>query len=232
MRSKIGVQGKISTTVIRKSDMNNASLRALWFGGSPLASGLTPDVRSWRWRNLSNLLSGWIRVRLAMIASKVIGLPVAYGALSITKHNGRTGLSEYYGLASYKFVTDTGVAFIVDAFQNLTELDTMRFHGIGIGILNENQTDAALGTELTTEYNPNGVRATGTLAEGNTANKFQTVGVNILDIGTPAITEHGIFSAATGGVLLDRSKFGSINLNGLNGDALQTTYTLEILAGG
>jgi hypothetical protein len=140
---------------------------------------------------------------------------------------------EDYGIVSRKVVTTAGVGFIVDAFQNLVELENMKFHGIGTGTTAEAVGDTALVTELTTEYNPNSTRATGSTTE-NGANVYRTVGTNTLDSGTPAVTEHGLFTQAAtgGGTLLDRSVFSAINLNGANGDGLQSTYDLTCTAGG
>jgi hypothetical protein len=140
---------------------------------------------------------------------------------------------EDYGLLSRKVVTDTGVGFIVDAFENLVEMENMKYHGIGTGGTAEAASQTALVTELTTEYNPNSTRATGSTTE-TSANIYQTVGTNTLDSGTPTITEHGIFSQAAtgGGVMLDRSLFTGIALVGANGDGLQTTYNFTITSGG
>jgi hypothetical protein len=109
----------------------------------------------------------------------------------------------------------------------------MKFHGIGTGTTAEAIGDTALVTELTTEYNPNSTRATGSQTEA-AANIYQTVGTNTLDSGTPAVTEHGIFTQAAtgGGTLLDRSVFAAINLVGANGDGLQTDYRFTVTAGG
>lgn len=140
-------------------------------------------------------------------------------------------LFEEYGVVCHKLVTDTGVGFIVDAFQNSVEVENMKYHGLGTGSTAENQTDSALVTELTTEYTGN-VRATGTTTEGATANIYKTVATNTLDSGTPNLREHGVFSASSAGVLLDRSVFASINLDGTAGDGLQSTYQLTFSAGG
>lgn len=140
-------------------------------------------------------------------------------------------VEEDYGLVSCRLVTNNGVAYIVDAFQNTTEIENLKFHGIGTGVAAEAAGDSALGTELTTEYNPNSTRATGSTTE-NAANIYETVGTNTLDSGTPAVTEHGVFSASSAGTLLDRSVFSAINLNGGNGDGLQSTYRFTITAGG
>lgn len=140
-------------------------------------------------------------------------------------------VEEDHGLVSVRVVTDVGVGYIVDAFENLVELENMKFHGIGTGSTAEAAGDTALVTELTTEYNPNSTRATGTTSE-TSANIYQTVATNTLDSGTPALREHGIFSASAAGVLLDRSVFATITLTGANGDALQTDYRLTFTSGG
>jgi hypothetical protein len=148
-------------------------------------------------------------------------------ALKVIRVN---GITEDYGIVGRKVVTDVGVGYIVDAFQNSVELENMKFHGLGTGSTAENQTDTALVTELTTEYTGN-VRATGTTTEGASANIYRTVATNTLD-GTPgaALREHGIFSASTAGVLLDRTVFAAITLS--SGDSLQSTYELTLSANG
>ena len=137
-----------------------------------------------------------------------------------------------FGLLSTRLVTDVGVGYIVDAFQNGVELENMKYHGYGTGTTAENQTDTALVTELTTEYVVNSTRPTGTTTEGASANIYRTVATLSPDSGgTLAITEHGVFSASSAGVLLDRSKFSAINLVA-SSDSLQTTYELTLTAGG
>lgn len=140
---------------------------------------------------------------------------------------------EDYGIVSHKVVTNAGAGFIIDAFQNLTELEAMKYHGLGEDNTAEDVGDTALGDELTTEYAVDNVRATGTTAEFSTF-VYQTVATNTLDSGTPGIEEHGIFDQASnaGGVLLDRSVFSVINLDGTVGDALETDYRFTITPGG
>lgn len=142
----------------------------------------------------------------------------------------RPGQRDDYGVVGRKVVTTAGVNFLVDAFQNTTELENMKYHGLGTGSTAEATSDTALVTELTTEYTGN-VRATGTTAEGASANIFQTVATNTLD-GTPgaALREHGVFSASSAGTLLDRTVYAAITLS--SGDSLQSTYELTCSAGG
>lgn len=140
------------------------------------------------------------------------------------------GAVEDYGIVGRKVVTDVGVGYIVDAFQNSVEVENMKFHGLGTGTTAESAAQTALVTELTTEYTGD-VRATGTTTEGATANIYRTVATNTLD-GTPgaALREHGVFSASTAGVMLDRTLYSAITLS--SGDALQSTYELTFSSGG
>jgi hypothetical protein len=143
----------------------------------------------------------------------------------------RNGDIEHLGLLSTRLITDTGVAFLVDDWDNsVTDLTTMNFHGCGTGVAAENQTDSALGTESTTALNPDSTRATGTRSQP-AANQYRSVGTVTFDAIT-AVTEHGILSqsATGGGVLWDRSVFSAINV--ASGDSIQFTYTCTISAGG
>lgn len=138
-----------------------------------------------------------------------------------------------YGVLSYRVVTDAGVAFIVDDWDNNgQDLTTLNFHGCGTGAAAEAVGDTALGTESTTALNPNSTRATGTRSQP-AANQYRSVGTNTFDADA-AITEHGLFSQAAtgGGVLWDRSVFAAINVVGATGDSIQFTYTATLSSGG
>lgn len=197
--------------------------------------GLPEIVNDWRSDNFKNNVSqrGLPEIDFAMTH----GVATFFGGLEIGKFifDPENPLAprvyQPYGLASLRVVTDTGVAFIVDAFQNLTELEVMKYHGIGTGGTAEAASQTGLVTELTTQLNPDNTRATGTLTEGASANIFRTVATNNVD-STVAITEHGVFSQAAtgGGTMLDRSLFSAVNLS--SGDGLQTQYDLTITSGG
>jgi hypothetical protein len=192
--------------------------------------GLDEGVAAWRFRNLPNFARGFYRVAFA----RLFRIPTHYGAVYLTKICG-DGSRVVYGLASMRVVTDAGVAAIVDAFQNTVELETFKYHGFGTGTTAEAAGDTALVTELTTEYNPNSTRPTGSQGEGATANIYRTVGTLTPDSGgTIAVTEHGVFTQAAtgGGTLLDRSKFAAVNLDSTNGDSLAATYDLTLTSGG
>ena len=179
----------------------------------------------YRFFNLINLWRGAWRIAIA----RALGIGHIYGALYL-KVLKADGTVIDYGLISLRVVTNAGVAAIVDAFQGSFSLNTLKFHGIGTGAAAEAATDTALGAELTTQYNPNSTRATGTTTEGASTNIFRSVGTNTVDVAV-TITEHGIFSQAAtgGGSMLDRSVFGGIAL--ASGDSIQSTYELTFPAG-
>lgn len=160
------------------------------------------------------------RVVAAAVTSLWGGDIVPVGRLYATRIRA-DGVRECLGLISTKMITDAGVAFIVDAFQGAAAVENMKYHGSGVGAVAENVTDTTLGAEVET-------RATGTTAEGASANIFQTVGT-VNYTATRSITEHGIFSASSAGTLLDRSVFTSIGV--VNGDAIEFTYELTFPAG-
>lgn len=141
------------------------------------------------------------------------------------------GSLEHLGLISTKLITDAGLAFLVDDWDNnVTDLTTMNFHGCGTGTVAEAVGDTALGTESTTALNPDSTRATGTRSQP-AANQYRSVGTLTFDA-SAAITEHGIFSQAAtgGGTLWDRSVFAAINV--VSADSIQFTYTVTISSAG
>lgn len=216
--------------------------------GTP-AEGLRDGVNAWRARNESRLLTRDFTIADAAQAlrdqdrsalrglrpldrlrlAQELEIPHFYGSLylRLLRANGDV---HALGLASLRLVTNAGVGFIVDAFQNLVELENMKFHGIGTGTNAEAAGDSALQTELTTQYVTNNTRATGTTTE-NAANIYETVATNEVDAAV-AITEHMVFSQAAtgGGTGLDRSVFSAVNLS--SGDRLESTYRLTLTAGG
>lgn len=147
---------------------------------------------------------------------------------SVLRADGRI---EHLGLLSTKVITDAGVTFLRDDFNNnAQDVTTFNFHGCGTGAVAEAVGDTALGTESTTALNPDSTRATGTRSTP-AGNQFRTVGTLTFDA-SAAITEHGIFSQAAvpGGTLWDRSVFAAINV--ASGDSIQFTYTLTLSSGG
>lgn len=190
---------------------------------------------SWRLRNLPHLIPGWIAVQLARTFTRLTGIPTMTSCLRIRKIVGGSGGLHIvdYGIVSYRVVTNAGVNYLTDAFQGTVEPELMKFHAIGTGTNAEAAGDTGPQTEWTSGNYSGGVRPTGSLGEGASANIFRTVGTNTkTDAGTSAVTEHVLMSSATigAGTAWDRSVFAAINLS--QGDGLQTTYELTTNSGG
>jgi hypothetical protein len=217
---RVGPSGKLGLVVFHRWPAK-VTLGVILKHGLP-RPGLGWEINWWRLRNLDNL---WRGARTLLLA-RLFGIPTHYGALYLDKFtpHGRIPL----GLASLRVVTTAGAGYIIDAFQNLVEMENMKFHGYGTGAAAEAVGDAALGTELTTQYVVDNTRPTGTQTE-LAANIYETVGMLDPDAAV-TITEHGIFSAAAGGVLLDRSVFTGVPLAAA-GDQLQATYDFTVTAG-
>jgi hypothetical protein len=128
------------------------------------------------------------------------------------------------GVISRRVVTNAGVAFMAAEFASAADIiSKFKYHASGTGAVAENVTDTALGAEV------GAARISGTNSNP-TAPQYRTIGLCPYIAGF-AITEHGIFSQlAAGGTLWDRSVFAAINV--LNGDSIEFTYTLTIVAGG
>lgn len=192
-----------------------------------------PEGLPWRYRLRSLWQEVALRGRLCLKGCVrglqgrgIFGTSRLYASV-IRAHGG----IEHLGLLSTKVITDAGVAFLVDDWDNNgADISTMNFHGCGTGTNAEAAGDTALQTESTTVLNPDSTRATGTRSQP-AANQYRSVGTVTFD-GSAAITEHGILSQAAtgGGSLWDRSVFSAINV--ANGDSIQFTYTCTVSSGG
>lgn len=200
------------------------SLAEMIHHGAP-RTDLPEHVNRWRRSNLPNLWRGARRV----LGTRLLRASHVYGSLYLRAFRADGSVDEY-GLASMRVVTDTGVGYIVDAFQNSVEMEEMKYHGFGTGGAAEAAGNTALTTELTTQYATDNIRPTGTTTEA-AANIYRTVATLDPDSAV-AITEHGVFSDVdvAQGVLLDRSLFSVINL-AASGDTLQATYDLTFTSG-
>lgn len=151
-----------------------------------------------------------------------VGMGGALGA-TVIRHNGEV---KNLGILSRRSVTTAFVNYLVQSFiQSTTSpLDVFVYHDAGTATTAESTADTTLGTAW------GGSRQSGThtTATGS-ANVFQSV-ATIAFTASKAITEHGVFSAAAAGTLLDRSSFAAINVN--SGDSIAFTYQLTCTAGG
>jgi hypothetical protein len=228
MQGSIAPTGVLKLKVIKRKPVPARTL-TLWEVlkyGLP-HFGLRKEIALWRLKNLPNFWRGFWRVLIA----RLFRLPHFYGQLSLTVRRINGEVLDL-GIVSLRVITDTGVGFIVDAFQNTVELENMKFHGFGTGTNAEAAGNTALQTELTTQYATDNTRPTGSTTE-SAANIYQTVATLSPDSGgTIAITEHGVFSQAAtgGGVMIDRSQFSAVNIVAAS-DSLQADYRLTFTSG-
>lgn len=190
-----------------------------------------------RWKLANNLrwayIKAWLGVMIFAPLANAFGIATVWGELRAVLIRG-DGSRVNYGVISRRVVTNAGVTYMRDDFNAATgsaDITNFKYHACGTGTGAEAAGDTALGTECTTALNPDSTRATGTQTTGAGSNTYVTVGTLTFDADA-AVTEHGLFSAASTGTLWDRSKFTAINVTGANGDSIQFTYTLTLTAGG
>ena len=127
------------------------------------------------------------------------------------------------GVICRKCVTDDFVEFLVDKLVAAGNINLFKYHDAGIGTTAEDETDSGLETPW------GGARVSGTQVEGASANIYKSV-ATIEFTSAKAITEHGLLSQATGGILADRSVFSVINVD--TNVSIEFTYELTVNSGG
>lgn len=165
----------------------------------------------------------WFQLLRIRIGGALSGQLIMYGELSIRKLDPKMGKRENHGVVCRRAVTDTGVAAMVDDWDDDSkDITLFNQHDSGTGVTGANQTDTALQT-------PCGESRDAGAKTQPLAYQIRSVATHTY-AGPFAITEHGIFDNAAGGVLWDRHTFGAINVG--SGDGIEFTYTLTITAGG
>lgn len=135
------------------------------------------------------------------------------------------------GCVGKRVVTTAFVNYLRDDLANASggaDISTFKYHECGTGTTAEAIGDTALVTACTTALNPDSTRAVGTQVN-SVSGEYTSVGTLTFDA-SAAVTEHGLFSAASSGTLMDRTVFSAVNV--ASGDSIQFTYTLTISAGG
>ena len=198
------------------------------FAGSLVSKVIRGEVKASFLYHLKNRIMprywfNWFNWHLARLFTKGTGIATYTGSLSLV-HVRENGQRVNYGKVAYGLVTTAFVNFMVDQMQTETsQWGDFKYHDSGVGT-----TAAAVGdTDIETTDGES--RATGSQTEGASANIYKSVGT-ISYTTTKAITEHGLFSQATGTTLLDRHVFSAVNV--VNGDSIEFTYELTCNAGG
>jgi hypothetical protein len=203
MDGKLNYEANLSAVVIRK-DGTRTDLGIISYGGKAFQNFVKQLRRFFK----SLVRKFGLAVAIALIAAwsqdahlPVFSLPICLG-----------------------IVTTAGVNYMAADFRSggvTPTISGMKFHDAGTGSVAAATTDTALGTPW------GGARVSG--AAGGSTNVYQTQ-ATIPFTSSFAITEWGLFSAASVGTLWDRRVFAAINVN--NGDSIQFTYQLTIAAGG
>jgi hypothetical protein len=202
---KLAPSGALKTKVIRRNTVN-------W-------KYKIKNALRWAW------IWGWIAEVLSIGVAKLTGnltvTPRLYGVKLY-----KDGRREDLGILGRRVVTNAGVAFLVDDWDDdTTDITDMDWHDMGVctaGCDNESAADTAL-------ENPCGeARVAGTATQA-AANILQSVASITADGGAYAIVEHGLFSASSGGTLWDRTVFSVINL--AQDDGIEFTMQITFTAG-
>lgn len=122
-------------------------------------------------------------------------------------------------------ITNAGMAGAAARLgSNATEA-IFNYIAIGTSATAASVSDTTLGAEITTN---GGQRAAGTVSRVTTdvANDTHQVVLTYTFTGSFAIVEAGLLNASSGGVLLARQTFASINV--VSGDTLQITWKIDV----
>ena len=178
-------------------------------------------TNSYKMKNFKNLARPLLQIGVA----RAMRSPIHYGML-FAKNRKVDGTVEDYGLVSLRLVTTVGVRAVVDAMAggNTPAIDSFTFHALGTGTVAAAAGDDDLGTGV--EDRVDSTDAAGSTESGN--GRYST-SAEVTAGADRAVTEHGLFSALTGGTMFDRSVFSVINLS--NGDSLTTTYRVDFNSG-
>ena len=148
--------------------------------------------------------------------------------IDITDENGN--LIDHFGPIKNTIV-NAGETALRDCFggtgtPTCTTVQNWKYHGIGTSGTAVGETDTGCLTELTTQYQTDNTRATGTQTN-NGANVYRTVATNTVDASV-TINEFCLMSQAAvgGGTMWSRILIGPYSL--VSGNTVTSTYDLTI----
>ena len=132
---------------------------------------------------------------------------------------------------AYALITNGGETALRDCFggtgtPTCTTVQNFKFHGAGTSAAAAAEGDTGCVAELTTQYNPDNTRATGSQTN-NGANIYRTVGTVTVDA-SASLTEWCLMSQAAtgGGTMWSRIVYSTISV--ASADSVQYTYDLTI----
>ena len=122
-------------------------------------------------------------------------------------------------------ITNTGKAFMAARINDASALDPMTYIAVGTGTTAANASDTALGSEIS----DSGLsRASATVSRTTTDTSLDTAQLvhTFTASGSKAVTESGVFNAASSGIMLCRQVFSAINV--ISGDTLEMTWKIDV----
>lgn len=122
----------------------------------------------------------------------------------------------------HNLVVNTGLAYIASRMRDTTAA-VMTHMAIGSGTVAAAAADTALGSQLSTRV---GLDSTTIVTTTATNDSVQYVATFAAGQSTGAVTEAGVFNAATGGTMLCRTVFPVINKGAL--DTLVITWKVTV----
>lgn len=121
-------------------------------------------------------------------------------------------------------MTNVGFALVAGRLNGSGSPAAATFIAVGTGVSAAAVTDTTLGTETSTS-GLGRASATASLVTTTQTNDTAQLVVTFTVTGTVAVTESGVFNAASVGTLLCHQVFSAINV--VNGDSLQITWKIK-----
>lgn len=122
-------------------------------------------------------------------------------------------------------VTNAGMAGVAGRINGSGSPAAFTYIAIGTGVVAADPTDTTLGTE-SSGNGADRAAATVSLVTTDVANDTARLVKTFTFTGSFALTESGIFNAASTGTLLARQVFSAINV--ISGDSLQITWDIDV----
>jgi len=159
----------------------------------------------------------------ALKATKPNGVLEMFGFLRMRIKRCRTGEWEDFGVVSVKKVTTAFANYVVDSLQDSTSypLDAFTWHDMGDDNTAESNAHTALQNSRETRINDSSPGENG-------ANVYQSV-ATINASAAYTVEEHGIHSAESAGVMLDRNLVPNAP-SVIANDSVEFTYELTVNA--
>lgn len=164
-------------------------------------------------------ISGWLGYRLATVFTKLTGIMTIRSRLRA--HDLTNNID--YGWIGYRSVTELGAGALMEEWNTgPNTMKNFKYMAVGTSSTAENAGHTALLAEVESRV---------------LCAKYSMGAGNVIDIvgqqtytGSFALREHGVFNAATLGILFDRTMFSTVNV--APSTVIEWTYEITAATGG